>query len=63
MRTEENADASEWPISGLSGAPILGRLWVHVIHFSCYFHFNIKNKSQNQLLGSRANLLLAFCGK
>lgn len=48
---EENADASEWPISDLSGAPTLGRLWVHIIYFSCYFHFNIKNKSQHQCLG------------
>lgn len=59
----KNADASEWPISGLSGAPILGRLWIHIIHFSWYSPFQIKNKSQNQLLGTRANLLLAFCGK
>lgn len=41
MKIEENADASERPISGLSGALKLGRLSGHIIHFSC-LSFNIK---------------------
>lgn len=40
----------------------LGGLWVHIIHFSCYFNLYLKRFSDSLSLGE-ANLLQTLWGK